>query len=217
MITSERGRAGLFVSIGLAVPVLTTAAYMTFLGGPGEEGYAVYFTERWNDIVTVWLTEVIGFAIATVAAMGLAAQPGSERASWNTIALGSLAGLVSTGIGLGAFKGFGTSGEQLFPLFGAVAELSFFFFFFGKAATALGVLGLGVELVRRAGIVGKVVGAAALLAGLIAGVVNIVAMGQGLALVMQAGFLGVIATAVGVPAALVLTQSPAGGGDEAAR
>ena len=217
MITTERGRAGLFVAIGLAVPVVTTAAYMNFLGGPGEEGYAVYFTERWNDIVTVWLTEVIGYAIAIVAGLSLGAQTASERASWHAIVLGSLSGLVSTAIGIGAFKGFGTAGEQLFPLFGAVAELSFFFFFFGKAAIAFGVLGLGVELVRRAGIIGKVVGAAALLAGLIAGVVNIVAMGQGLTLVMQAGQLGVIAAAVGVLAAFLLTRSPAAGADEATR
>ncbi|NRA30974.1 MAG: hypothetical protein HRU11_12035 [Parvularculaceae bacterium] len=188
------------------MPVVTTAAYMTFLGGPGEEGPAVYLTERWDDIVTVWLTESIGFAIGIIAALGLAALPGSERASWNAIALGSLGGLLSTAIGIGAFKGFGTNGEEFLVLWRAVVELSFFFFFFGKAATAFGVFGLGVELVRRAGALGKVLGVVAVLAGLVGGVLNIVAMGSGLSLVMQAGFAGVVATAVGAVAALVLTR-----------
>ena len=217
MWNNERARAGLFVCLGLAIPVATTAAYMTFLGGPDERGPAVYFNERWDEIVTVWLTESIGFAIGIIAALGLAAQPGSERASWNAIALGSLGGLLSTAIGIGAFKGFGTAGEEFLPLFGSVVELSFFFFFFGKAATGLGVLGLGIELIRRSGVVGKLIGALAALAGLVGGVLNIIAMGSGLSLVMQAGFTGVLATAAGVLAAFVLTRSAPAGAEKAAQ
>ncbi|NNU17631.1 hypothetical protein HK107_14965 [Parvularcula sp. ZS-1/3] len=211
MTNSYRSRAGLAATAGLAIPVITTAAYMTFLGGPDERGPAVYFTERMDDIITVWLTETVGFAIGIIAALGLAAQAGAERASWNAIALGSLGGLLSTAIGIAAFPGFATNGEQFLPLFMAVLNLSFFFFFLGKAATALGVLGLGIELVRRGGGIGKVVGLLAVLAGLVGGAINIVAMGSGLDLVMPAGLTGVIATVVGAVAAFLITrQAPQG-------
>lgn len=209
MLKNERSRAGLFVCLGLAIPVATTAFYMATLGGPDERGPAVYFNERWDEIVTVWLTESVGFVIGLVAALGLAMQQGSERASWNAIALGSLGGLLSTAIGIGAFKGFGTAGDEFLPLFSAVVELSFFFFFFGKAATAIGVLGLGVSLIRRRALLGKALGLAAVLTGLAATVLNIIAMGSGLALVMQAGFAGVVATAVGALAALAITRAGA--------
>ncbi|MEM9810813.1 MAG: hypothetical protein AAF788_06265, partial [Pseudomonadota bacterium] len=149
MSRAYRRRTGSMVALGLAVPVATTIVYMLALGGPGEAGPVVYFTERWNEIVAVWLTESIGFTIAIIAAWGLAAEARHERASWNMIALGSLGGLLSTAIGIGAFQGFAANGDQFLPLLGAVVNLSFVFFFFGKAATALGVLGLGLILLRQ--------------------------------------------------------------------
>ncbi|MEM9839514.1 MAG: hypothetical protein AAF830_10230 [Pseudomonadota bacterium] len=209
MNTSERKRAGLAVTAGLAIPVATTAVYMATLGGPSEPGYQgfeTYMNTRWTDIATVWTTEAIGFAIGIVAALGLAAQRGSERAAWNAIALGSLGGMLSTAFGLGMFKQFGTAGEEFFPLFMGVLNISFWFFFFGKAATAIGVAGLGVALLRG-GVLAKLLGLVSAIGGVIAFGMNVYAMATGLTFIVPAGAAGVAATAIGALAALVLTRS----------
>lgn len=219
MSSSYRRRAGLTAAVGLAIPVATTLYYMQTLGGPSEPGYAgieSYFTERWSDIVTVWLTESVGFLIGAVAAFGLAAERGSERAAWLAVALGSLGGLISTGIGIGTFQGFGTAGEENLPLFVAVLTGSFWFFFVGKALTGIGVAGLGWALARSGGVVARVVGAAAVLSGLVALVVNLVASARGLQMTFPGGATGVVATAVGAVTAYFLTRSASAGAEEGA-
>lgn len=217
-MTQERSRAGLAATAGLAVPVATTLVYMATLGGPSEPGYAgfeAYVSTRWGEIVTVWTTETVGFAIGIIAALGLAAQPGSERAAWNAIAVGSLGGLLSTAFGIGMFQQFGTAGEDHFPLFMGVLNISFWFFFFGKAMTSIGVAGLGIALFRRPGI-GKVLGVLSILFGLAGFGANLIGMATGLTFIMQAGTAGVAATAVGALAAFALTRSAPAGADETA-
>lgn len=214
MENSERSRAGLFATLGLAIPVATTVFYMATLGGPADPSYATveaYFTERWSEVVAVWLTESVGFVICAIAAMGLAAQPKAERAAWNAIALGSLGGLLSTAIGIGFFSGFGTAGEANLPLFFSVVNGSFVFFFIGKALTGAGVLGVGLALLKTGGGIGKLLGLLAALSGLIALGANILATGAGLSMVMLGGATGIAATAVGAVAVFVLTRSPSAG------
>ncbi|MCQ8184788.1 hypothetical protein [Parvularcula maris] len=210
--SAERSRAGIAATAGLLIPVATTAVYMSTLGGPSEPGYAgfeAYVTNRWSEIVTVWLTETVGFAIGAIAALGLAQQAGSERASWNAVAFGSIAGLVSTAIGIGLFRNFGTAGEANFALTIGVLNLSFFFFFLGKALLGAGAAGLGYALLKRSSGLSKVLGGVSILAGVVALGVNIVAMAQGLALTFPGGLTGTIAALIGAGAAFKLTRSPA--------
>ncbi|MEM6913160.1 MAG: hypothetical protein AAF511_04200 [Pseudomonadota bacterium] len=205
MDSGYRKRAGLMASVGLAIPVVTTLTYMLALSALSTDAY---YNERWSDVVSVWLTEVIGFAIGMIAALGLASQPGSEKATWNAVACGGLFGIVSTAIGIGLFKGFGTAGDQFDDLTNAIVNLSFFFYFLSKSLIGAGIAGVGVELLRRGAFFGKAVGLLAGLTGLAAVVVNVAAMATGTELVMPGGVTGTLAGATGAVAVLVVTRLP---------
>ena len=214
MDISERKRAGALASLGLAIPVATTLFYMATLGGPdaagygpGYEGFSAYITERGTDIVTVWTVEAVGFILCAIACFGLAAGQGAERAAWNAIALGSLGGFISTAMGISLFPGFGTAGEDHYPLFVAVLTGSFYFFFVGKALTAIGVAGLALGLVRHGNVLSKGLGVVAGLAGLVGFAANLKASATGLEGIMLGGATGVLATAFGALVAFVISRS----------
>ncbi|MEO1043688.1 MAG: hypothetical protein AAFX52_15515 [Pseudomonadota bacterium] len=199
-----RQRAGLVASLGLAIPVATTLTYVAALSEVSTEAY---YGARWSDVVSVWLTEVIGFSIGIIAALGLASQNGAEKASWNALALGGLFGILSTAIGIGLFKGFGTAGEEFEALANAIVNISFFFYFLSKMLIGAGIAGIGLELLRRGGLLGKALGLIASLAGVAAAVVNIAAMATGMDLVMPGGVTGTVAGLMGAIAVFVVTRS----------
>ncbi|MEM7740272.1 MAG: hypothetical protein AAF225_05680 [Pseudomonadota bacterium] len=223
MTTSYSRRAGSVASLGLLIPVATTVTYMLTLGGPDRAGYGPgyagvegYFTERWSDIVTVWTIESVGFILCAIASFGLAAAQEKGRAAWNAVALGSLGGFVSTAMGISLFQGFGTAGEDHFPLMVAVLNSSFFFFFVGKALTAAGVAGLAVELLKDGNLASKLLALIGGVVGLGALAINTVAAARGLDLVLLGGFSGTVATALGIPIAFLVTRSAATGSEEVA-
>ena len=219
MGSAYRRRAGLTVTIGLAGPVATIIYYMATLGGPEGSSYeqiSTYFTERWPELVAVWLTENVFLFIAAVAAMGLAAERGAERAAWNAIALGSVMAVLSNTLAIGMFRATGTIGEEFLPIFQAVLNASFFLFFFCKAAVAIGVAGLSFALVRTGGAFGKIIGLLVMLVGLAAFLVNLVAMARGLALVVPGAFTGSVAAALGALVAFLVTRSAPAGSEEVA-
>ncbi|MEO1043689.1 MAG: hypothetical protein AAFX52_15520 [Pseudomonadota bacterium] len=219
MELSYRKRAGLAAAVGLAGPVVTIIYYMATLGGPEGNSYeqvSTYFTERWPELVSVWLTENVFLFIGAVAAMGLAAGRGAERAAWNAIALGSVMAVLSNTLAIGMFRATGTIGEEFLPVFRAVLNASFFLFFLCKAAVAIGVAGLSWSLVRSGGALGKIIGLIVFLVGLAAFAVNLVAMARGLELVVPGAFTGSVAAALGALVAFLVTRSAPAGSEESA-
>lgn len=205
-------RAGLIVAGTLIASVVTQAAYMLTLGGPTASDpsvgttnadRALYFTERWPTIATIWTVELAAFLLMAVAALVALGRGVALRPAWAALALAGVFNALQVGIGLSMFRPAVTAGDALEPLFTTVLGGAFFFYFVAKALIGLASVGAGLILLRAPGGAAKAVGVVAGLIGLAAAVLNIAAVAIGRSLTFPAGASG---TAAALTAGLALAM-----------
>ena len=202
--------AGTAVGIGLIVSVLTQAAYMAFLGGPGKEGMAAYMINRWTDIAMVWTTEVAAFSVIAVAGIVAAIRGAPVGTAWVALAIAALFNALQAGIGLSLFKPLALAGADFSAITTAVVAGAFFFYFLAKAMIGCAAVGFGLLLLKSASMPMKALAAIGIITGLAAAVINIAALPQGMTLTFMAGASGTLATLVcGIMALVIARQSPA--------
>ncbi|MDE1467674.1 hypothetical protein [Aurantiacibacter sp. D1-12] len=195
-------RISAIVAIALISTVVTQVLYMAFLGGPQPADPAVgmtnadiarYFTDRWQEVATIWTIEAVAFM--TIAIGALTALPGGRRRlGWAALAVAGVFNLVQIGIGLSLFKPIALAGEAHTWMFWAFVGGAFAFYFIAKIAVGVAAAAFGFGLMREAhGMMGRVTGGLALLAGVAAAVVNVAALGAGMGWLMIAGGTGTLA------------------------
>ena len=191
MIHSTRSLA-LAVAIALLASVATQVFYVTVV------------SEAAPDTVlrpATWLTEMAIFSLAAVAALPLAARSACPLAA-SAIVLASVLNVIQVGIGLSMF---GPAQEAGGPVFAAILQGAFFFYFQAKALLGLAAIGVGLAALRTGG-VGKLIGAGAILGGIAAAVANLMGMAQGMEQgSFPAGAAGTFATAL---LAVALLRAP---------
>lgn len=209
-------RAGLIVSGTLIASVVTQAIYMLTLGGPTASDPAVgttnadralYFTQQWPTIATVWTVELSAFLLMAVAALVALNRGAALRPTWAALAVAGVFNALQVGIGLSMFRPAVTAGDALESLFTTVLGGAFFFYFVAKALIGLASIGAGLVLLRARDGLSKAVGVSALLSGLAATVVNIAAVAIGRSLTFPAGATGTVAAlTAGLALALIVTR-----------
>lgn len=199
---STTRRAGTLIALALIISIITQIVYMATLGGPQPADPEVgvthadvvsYFTDRWAEIGTIWMTEVAAFAIVAVAALMALVRGAAAPTAWAALMFAGVFNLIQLGIGLSMFKPAALAGEALDPIFSTIVAGVFFFYFLAKALIGLAGIGLGLALWGRDGSTNKMIGAASLSVGLVAAAINIVALPQGMAMVFMAGASGTAA------------------------
>jgi len=141
----------------------------------------------------IWTTEAVAFlGIAILALVGLA-RAGSHPAVWAAVALSGALNVIQVGMGLAMFGPLSEAGEAMAPAFQAILAGAFFLYFSGKFLFGLAAVLLGLDAVKDASIVAKIVGGLGVLAGLAALATNLAAM-AGYELMFQAGGAGTAAT-----------------------
>lgn len=175
------------IALALLVTVLTQIFYVATLAEVG-------MVEGWPTRSIVWSIETLVFALLAVAALAAAAADGRYRLVWAAIAVSGIMNAIQAGIGLSMFLPPTEAGDSGKVVFDTVLAGAFLFFFLAKALLGLAAIGLGTALLRTAAMPMKIVGGLAMLAGIVAALLNIAALPQGLALVMPAGAAGTAAT-----------------------
>ena len=149
-----------------------------------------------------WLVEVAAFAFLAVAGLVVLARSTRHPFAWGAIAIGSVFNTLQSGIGLSMF---GPATEASDPqVMATILSGAFFFYFLGKVLYGLAATGIGLSLLRERGGTSRAIGAPALLSGLAAVVLNILAMSAGRDWLQWAGGAGTLATAFLAIAILVV-------------
>jgi hypothetical protein len=140
-----------------------------------------------------WVTEMALYSVITVAALALLAR-GSMPLVWAAIAIAGLVNVIQVGIGLAAF---GPAGEASDPkVFASVLGGAFFLYFHGKAMIGMAAVGAGLAAWQQGSAMAKALGAAGVVAGVVAAALNLLGMANGMDMVFAAGAAGTAATAL---------------------
>lgn len=156
----------------------------------------------------IWSAEAVAFLGIAVFALVCLGRGLDRQVAWAAIAVGGVLNLVQVGMGLAMFPPLSEAGEAMAPAFQAILAGAFFLYFAGKFLFGAAAVVIGADLLRR-GPGAKIVGALAVLAGLIAMVINLGAMGQGMSLVFPAGAAGTVTTLLLGVAIAMSTREPA--------
>ena len=195
-------RASAIVATALIATVVTQVLYMALLGGPQpadpaagvtHADIAAYFTVRWSEVAIVWTVEAIAFIAIAVGALAAMADD-RRRLGWAALALAGVFNIVQIGMGLTLFKPVALAGEEYTWMFRAVVSGAFGFYFIAKIALGMAAAAFGLAFMREArGLAGRIIGGLTLVAGALAAVSNIAALGAGMSWLFAAGALGTLA------------------------
>lgn len=211
-------RAGTLIAAALILGVVTQIFYMMTLGGPQASDPAAgvtnadvvqYFTERWPEIATVWTIELAAFSVIAVAGLVAMVRGAPAPAAWAALLFSGLFNVIQVGIGLSMFRPAALAGEAFAPVFSVVVAGAFLFYFLAKVLLALAGIGFGLLLFAGDRTSAKAVGALAVLFGLAAAALNILAIPQGMAMVFEAGAAGTAAALTTAIAVWLVTQRDA--------
>lgn len=137
----------------------------------------------------IWSLEVLAFV--ALAITGLALVPARPVAGAG-IAAGGIFNTVQAGMGLVMFGPLMEAGDALSPVLSAVLAMAFLLYFAGKIAFGAAALALALPLWRGSGLA-KALGGLAGLSGLIAVILNLLAIYPGSDLTFPAGGAGTVA------------------------
>ncbi|MEO1044748.1 MAG: hypothetical protein AAFX04_04840 [Pseudomonadota bacterium] len=179
----SNGRA---VALTLFVTIATQILYIATLSGVG-------IVEGWPLRSTIWTVETVAFTMMAVAAMAAMVEDQTRRVIWAMLAVSALFNALQAGIGLSMFLPATQAGEDFAPLMTTVLAGAFLFYFLAKVLIGMAGIGFGLSLWNGGGIA-KALAVLAILTGLAATAVNILALPQGLALIQPAGATGTLAT-----------------------
>ena len=185
-------------AIALTASVATQIIYVT-VGNLGME----------PDRQIIWSLEVLAFLAVSITGLALVRVRPLIGAA---IATGGILNTIQAGMGLVMFGPLGDGGEALAPVFSAVLAMAFLLYFAGKAAFGIAALAAGATLWKDGNGATRVMGILAALAGLVAVVLN------GLAIVLDAQMTylaGGAGTAATLLLALVLVPATRGTAAEA--
>lgn len=211
-------RAGLIVAIALIISIITQIVYMATLGGPQASDpaqgvtnadLASYLTDRWREIATVWMTELVAFTAVSVAALTALLRGASARTAWIFLLFAGLFNMIQISFGLSMFAPAGTAGEALAPVFTTVASGAFFFYFLAKALFGLASIGFGLALFGEASATTKAIAGLTIVVGLAALVANLMALPQGMTLAFEAGAAGTAAALTTALSAMMVARRSA--------
>ncbi len=192
-------RIAQFAAIALTATVATQIIYIT-VGNLGME----------PDRQIIWSLEVLAFLAISITGLALVrARPLVGAA----IAAGGTLNTIQAGMGLVMFGPLGDGGEALAPVFSAVLAMAFLLYFAGKVAFGIAALAGGAALWKDGNGATRIMGILAALAGMLAIVLN------GLAIVLDAQMTylaGGAGTAATLLLALVLVPATRGTATKAA-
>ncbi len=141
----------------------------------------------------VWTTEAVTFiGISIFALIGLV-RSRVHAAVWAAVAVSGILNVIQVGMGLAMFLPLKEAGEALAPAYQAVVGGAFFLYFAGKFLFGFAAVMLGLDAVKDASTIAKVIGGLGVMAGLAALGTNLAAM-AGYDLMFQAGGAGTAAT-----------------------
>ena len=175
-------RSAQITAILLIVIVVTQVLYI------GLSNAGVDFSRT-----VVWTTEAVAFLGISIFALAGLARGHAHPAVWGAVALGGILNVIQVGMGLAMFGPLSEAGETMAPAFQSILAGAFFLYFAGKFLFGFAAVALGLDAVKDASTVAKVIGGLALLAGLAALATNLAAM-AGYDLMFQAGGAGTAAT-----------------------
>lgn len=210
-------RAGKTTAIVLIATIITQLLYMASLGGPtaADPGVGVtqadsmrYFDERWTEIASVWLAELLAFVALFAAALIALTRRAIAPAAWAALALAAVANIVQIGMGLAMFRPAAAAGQEFEAMSTMVVEGAFFFYFLAKFLIGLAGAVFGLTLVQQARGSDRVIGIMAIIVGLGAAVINFLALPQGLGMVIPAGASGTLAALTTALAASAVARLP---------
>ena len=175
-------RAAQLIAAALVVVAITQLIYVS-LGGGGQSHIAY----------PIWRIETVAALVVALAAFVVMEH---NRLVGGCLAVAGIFNVIQTGMGLMMFYQLGYGGEEPpNPVFFPVLRMSFFLYYAAKTALAVAALKLGWELWQaNANGIWRIAGALSALAGLVALLLNGVAMLFGLGAVPFAGAAGVVAS-----------------------
>jgi len=212
-------RAGTIIAIALILSIATQIFYMATLGGPQPSDPAAgvthadviaYFTDRWNEIATVWMIELAAFALIAIGALVAMTRGAAAPWAWGALSLAGLFNLVQLAFGLAMFRPASTADEALAPIATTFVGGAFFFYFLAKALIGLAGIGFGLALWRGASPMTKIVAILSVVVGAAAAAANIATLPQGTALIFPAGATGTAAALFTGLAAMLVTRQASG-------
>jgi hypothetical protein len=140
-----------------------------------------------------WVTEMALYSVITVAALALIARA-TMPLVWSAIAVAGLVNVIQVGMGLAEFGPAGEAGDP--KVFATVLGGAFFLYFHGKAMIGMAAVGAGLAAWQQSNAMAKALGAAGLIAGMVAAGLNLLGMANGMDMVFAAGAAGTAATAL---------------------
>lgn len=183
------------IAVAILLLVATQVFYMAVVYPAGPETVLRPIT---------WMVEMAAFTVITIAALVLSARSPHAPLVWAAIAVSGLLNMIQVGIGLAMFPPAASVMEQVPALFDTVLKGAFFLYFTGKLLFGLAAIALGRLLLSGPSAMKRAIGGLAILAGLAATALNILALPTGLDWMMPAGASGTAASALLAVAILLL-------------
>jgi hypothetical protein len=152
--------------------------------------------------MVIWTAEAVAFLAMSLFGLILLVQSNSNSAAWIAIVLAGIFNVIQVGMGLAMFGPLTDAGEAMAAAFQSVLAGAFFFYFVGKFLFGFAAMLMGATLLRSGVGAAKGVGGLAVLTGLAAMVINLIAMAVGMDMIQSAGAAG---TAVTLLLGLALT------------
>ncbi|MDG5748506.1 hypothetical protein P8Q88_09960 [Qipengyuania sp. XHP0207] len=190
---------GLLRTLGLAL-LLTVASQIFYIAVVSNAGGDTMLRPL------TWFTELFAFCAVAATGLALSARLPGSAVLWSVVALSGVLNTLQVGMGLSMFGPAMEAGETVPQLFSAILAGAFFLYFLAKLLLGLAGLVLGARALHTGGTMNIALGVLAVLTGLAAIGLNLLAMIDAESWRFAAGAAGTAATAlVGV---LLLTRVP---------
>ncbi len=190
---------GLLRTLGLAL-LLTVASQIFYIAVVSNAGGDTMLRPL------TWYTELFAFCAVAATGFALSARLPGSAVLWSVVALSGVLNTLQVAMGLSMFGPAMEAGETVPQLFSAILAGAFFLYFLAKLLLGLAGLVLGARALHADGTMNIAFGVLAVLTGLAAIGLNLLAMIDAESWRFAAGAAGTAATAlVGV---LLLTRVP---------
>lgn len=184
-VTSQHRSAGV-VAIALLVTVASQIFYISIVSGSD------------NQLLRplTWFVELFAFAIVAIGAQAVSLAHSVQRFAWIVIAMSGTLNLLQVAMGLSMFGPAQEASESTPELFATVLAGAFFLYFFAKVLVGYAAIVFGLAIFRAGSGVTRYVGPITGFAGIVAMVLNLLAMIDAEVWTFAAGAAGTAATAL---------------------
>lgn len=174
-----------WVAGALLLTVATQVFYVAVVANAGDDTLLRPLT---------WFTELAAFSAVAVFGHSLAARQPAAATLWSAIAFSGLLNTLQVSMGLSMFKPALDAGEGQGALFATVLGGALFLYYLAKAVLGVVAIALGVAAWPTGAAVWRVLAGLAVLGGIAALILNLMAMIESQAWMFAAGAAGTVAT-----------------------